>query len=187
MYKEVKIMDNKSVLVVMDIQEGFFGKNSKLPIKNENKNKFLNGISELIDAWMTNKNEVVYVKTVYGKWTPLNFFTKSAVKDGTKGIDLIDSIYRNGCPIFEKHSTNVFTNKDFEKYLLNGQFKNVVICGVFAEYCVNQAAIGAKKKEFNVFVVKDLIGYRNRKKFNLFLERMKKNEIYIVEGKDVPS
>jgi len=81
----------------------------------------------------------------------------------------------------------VFTNKDFEKYLLNGQFKNVVICGVFAEYCVNQAAIGAKKKELNVFVVKDLIGYRNRKKFNLFLERMRKNEIYIVEGKDVPS
>jgi len=180
-------MDNKSVLVVMDIQKGFLGDNPKLPIKNENKNKFLNGISKLIDAWVRNKNEVVYVKTVYGKWSPLNLFTKSAVKDGTKGIDLIDSVYRNGCPIFEKHSTNVFTNKDFEKYLLKGQFKDVVICGVFAEYCVNQAAIGAKKKEFNVSIVKDLIGYRNRKKFNLFLERMRKNEIYIVEGKDVPS
>ena len=58
-------MDNKSVLVVMDIQKGFLGDNPKLPIKNENKNKFLNGISELIDAWVRDKNEVVYVKTVY--------------------------------------------------------------------------------------------------------------------------
>ena len=180
-------MDNKSVLVVMDIQKGFLGDNPKLPIKNENKNKFLNGISELIDAWVRDKNEVVYVKTVYGKWSPLNWFTKSAVKDGTEGVDLIDFIYINGCHVFEKNSTNVFTNKDFEKYLLDGKFKNVVICGVFAEYCVNQAAITAKKKGFNVSVIKDLIGYRNSKKFNLFLERMKKNEIYIVEGKDVPS
>jgi nicotinamidase-related amidase len=180
------MMDNKSVLVVMDIQKGFLGKNPKLPIKNENKEKFVNGISELIDAWITNKNEVVYVKTVYGKWSLLNLFTKNAVKDGTEGVDLVDSIYINGCHVFEKNSTNVFTNKDFEKYLLDGKFKNVAICGVFAEYCVNQAAITAKKKEFNVFVVKDLVGYRNRKKFNLFLERMKKNEIYIVKGKDVP-
>jgi hypothetical protein len=30
-------MDNKSVLVVMDIQEGFLGENPKLLIKNENK------------------------------------------------------------------------------------------------------------------------------------------------------
>ena len=58
---------------------------------------------------------------------------------------------------------------------------------MFAEYCVTKAAIGAKKKKLNVFVVKDLIGYRNKKKFNLFLERMKENEIYIVEGKNVPS
>jgi len=171
----------------MDIQKGFLGDNPKLPIKNENKNKFLNGISELIDAWVRDKNEVVYVKTVYGKWSPLNWFTKSAVKDGTEGVDLIDSIYINGCPIFEKNSTNVFTNEDFEKYLSDGKFKNVFICGVFAEYCVNQAAITAKKKGFNVSVIKDLIGYRNRKKFNLFLERMKKNEIYIVEGKNVSS
>lgn len=181
------MMDNKSVLVVMDIQEGFLGESPKLPIINEKKNKFLNGISKLIDVWIANKNEVVYVKTVYGKWSPLNLFTKSAVKYGTRGIDLIDSIYRSGCPIFEKHSTNVFTNKDFEKYLLKGQFKDIFICGVFAEYCVNQAAICARKKEFNVFVVKDLIGYRNKKKFNLLLERMEKSEIHIVNGKSVLS
>jgi hypothetical protein len=30
-------MDNKSVLVVMDIQQGFLGENPKLLIKNENK------------------------------------------------------------------------------------------------------------------------------------------------------
>jgi nicotinamidase-related amidase len=50
-------MDNKSVLVVMDIQQGFLGENPKLPIKNENKNKLLNGISELIDAMLRDKNE----------------------------------------------------------------------------------------------------------------------------------
>jgi hypothetical protein len=32
-----------------------------------------------------------------------------------------------------------------------------------------------------------LIGYRNREKFNLSLDRVGKNGIYIVEGKDVPS
>jgi hypothetical protein len=62
---------------------------------------------------------------------------------------LSDSIYKNGFPIFEKHSTNVFSKRNFEKYLLKGQFKDGVICHVFGDYCVNQAAIGAKKKEFN--------------------------------------
>ena len=34
-------MDNKSVLVVMDIQEGFLDENPKLPIKNElNQNRW---------------------------------------------------------------------------------------------------------------------------------------------------
>ena len=42
-------MDNKSILVVMDIQEGFLGDNPKLPIKNENKNLFLNGIEQHLE------------------------------------------------------------------------------------------------------------------------------------------
>ena len=45
------------------------------------------------------------------------------------------------------------------KIFLDEKFKNVAFCGVFAEYCVNQAAIGAKKKGFNVSVIRDLIGY----------------------------
>ena len=45
------------------------------------------------------------------------------------------------------------------KFLLDKKFKNVVFCGVFAGYCVNQAAIGAKKKGFNVSVIRDLIAY----------------------------
>ena len=34
-------MDKKSVLVVMDIQEGFLGENPRLPIMNENKNELI--------------------------------------------------------------------------------------------------------------------------------------------------
>ena len=178
-------MANKSVLIVMDIQEALVGENPILPIKNDNKNLFTNEISALIDVWQENKNEVAYVQSVYGKWSILNLFTKSAVRVGSKGIDLVDSAYRQGCPIFEKNAVNVFSNKDFEKYLKEGQFKNIYFCGVFAEYCVNQAAMTAKKKGYNIFLVRDLIGYQKKDKFISLLEKWKKNGIGITERKDV--
>ena len=87
-------MARKSLLVAVDIQEAFLGENPILPIVNENKNQFLNEISTLIDTWQANKNDVIYVQSVYGKWSILNLFTKSAVRVGSRGIPLVDSAYR---------------------------------------------------------------------------------------------
>ena len=112
----------------MDIQEGFFGEKAKLPIHNENKNSFLNDISQLIDTWIINGRDVIYVQTVYGKWSLLNLFTNSAVKAGTIGTRLISSIYKNGFPVFEKSTPNIFTNPDFEKYLQEHHYREIVFC-----------------------------------------------------------
>lgn len=178
-------MARKSLLVAVDIQEAFLGENPILPIVNENKNQFLNEISTLIDTWQANKNDVIYVQSVYGKWSILNLFTKSAVRVGSRGIPLVDSAYREGCPIFEKNSINIFSNKDFEKYLRDGQFKDVYFCGLFAEYCVNKAVTTAKKKGFNVSIVRDLIGFQKKEKFTSLLRKWEKSGINIIEKKKI--
>ena len=176
-------MKHKSALVVMDIQEGFLGEEAKLPIYNENKNSFLNDISELIGTWIKNGNDVIYVQTVYGKWSLLNLFTNSAVKTGTKGTRLISSIYRKGFPVFEKNTTNIFKNDDFEKHLQEHHYREIVICGVFIEYCVSKAAFTAKNKGYKVSVINDLVGYRNKEKFVVILKKLEKAGITL-NGKD---
>ncbi|PKL52002.1 MAG: hypothetical protein CVV37_03460 [Nitrospira bacterium HGW-Nitrospira-1] len=176
-------MKHEPALVVMDIQEGFFGEKAKLPIHNEDKNSFLDDISELVGTWTKNGRDVIYVRTIYGKWSPLNFFTKSAVKAGTEGASLISSIYRKGFPVFDKNTPNIFTNPDFEKYLQETHHKEIVICGVFIEYCVSRAAFTARNKGYKVSVIKDLVGYRNKDRFVAILKKMEKAGITL-NGKD---
>lgn len=167
-------MKNEQVLVIMDLQDGFIGDRAKLPICNENRDSFLTRCVDLINYWTQRGGNLIYVLTIYGKWSPLNIFTNSAVKIGTPGTELVNGIYKEDSPVFVKNTTNVFSNTAFDAHLVEQQYRELFICGVFIEYCVSKAAYVALQKGYKVSVVSDLVGYRNLNKCEKIMGQMKK-------------
>lgn len=75
----------------------------------------------------------------------------------------------------EKTSFSAFQQEEFKKALLSCGKKQVIIGGIEIHICVHQTVAELLDAGFEVFVVKDACGSRNKNEFNCGIERMKDN------------
>lgn len=76
---------------------------------------------------------------------------------GTEGHE-IDVDADGGISCFSKNQHSCFSSPEFTEYLRVREVKELVICGFLAEYCVQQTALDALERGYEVVLVKDCIG-----------------------------
>ncbi len=171
--------DPRSALVVLDLQEGYAGTNSRQPVTIPPTNGLIATVNRLIDGAAASGMEVAYVRQVFGN----NLFVRlhGGKRQGRIIVDRrIRLINSND---FEKNRTDAFSNGEFERLLINRQVNELYLVGVDAAFCVYYTALGALNRGYKVTVVTDAV--RSRNDMARVLERYRRKGIGVITSEEL--
>lgn len=150
---------NKALLII-DVQNDYF-KDGKLPLYNADE--ALNNIVKLENHFLSNNQEVIYIKHIKNQKNA-DFFEVN-----TYGAELHPqlSVTQNS-NIIEKQFPNSFYETNLQDILIKKKISQLVICGMMTHMCVDSTTRTAKELGFDPVLIhdatatKDLL-YNNKK------------------------
>jgi nicotinamidase-related amidase len=147
----------RKALVVLDLQEGYGGTNTRQPVTIPPATGLITTVNRLIDKAAASGMEVAYIRQVFSN----NFFVRlhGGKRQGRVIIDRRIKVI-NGND-FEKNRTDAFSNRQFEQLLVDRQVDELYLVGVDAAFCVYYTALGALNRGYKVTVVTDAVMSRN--------------------------
>ena len=171
----------KTVLLVLDMQEDFLGKNAKLPIDKEQIPAITAVVNSLIDEFERNGQQIIYVKSEFPKNAIGNRIRHHAAIEGSPGTNIYRKIRISGKAIFAKKEPDAFSNPEFEKYLIANQVNQLVITGVYADQCVLYTTLGALNRNYQVKFVRNGVGDSSENEVNKACETVKEKGAEVIE------
>ena len=147
----------RKALVVLDIQEGYSGTNTRQPVTVYPATGMIATVNRLIDKSAESGMEVAYIRQVFSN----NLIVRlhGGRRQGKVIIDRRIKVINDND--FEKNRTDAFSNRQFEQLLIDRQVDELYLVGVDAAYCVYYTALGALNRGYKVTVVKDAVISRN--------------------------
>jgi nicotinamidase-related amidase len=79
---------------------------------------------------------------------------------------------KSGFRKIEKMEFSLAKIKEFAKELKNKKVTNLIVCGIETHICIQQTVLDCLKKGFEVFLISDSMGSRNRVDHEIALKRM---------------
>ncbi len=170
----------RAALVVLDLQEGYSGTNTRQPVTIPPANGLISRVNSLIDRATLSGMEVAYIRQVFGS----NLFVRlhGGKRQGKVVIDRRIKVI-NGND-FEKNRTDAFSNRQFEQLLLDQQVDQLFLVGVDAAFCVYYTALGALNRGYKVTVVTDAV--MSRCKMEGVIEKYRRKGIGIITSEEFP-
>jgi nicotinamidase-related amidase len=78
---------------------------------------------------------------------------------GTPGVEIVEELTpRPGDIVIDKSRPSVFVGTRLEPYLSANGIRNLVLCGVTTNICVESTARDAAQRDYDTFVVEDAVG-----------------------------
>lgn len=152
-------IDNKSVLFIIDMNNGFAKSG---PLSSKRVEKLIPSIVEDVEIFNSFNNPII-VFTDSHKKECLEFKSYPIhCLENSYESEIVDEIKQfNDIMIIKKSSTNAFLEEETKKYIdsfVRDGYKNFVLCGCITEVCVKQFAQTLKaylnviNKDINVIV-----------------------------------
>lgn len=135
----------RSMLLVVDVQNGFV---------NEHTRQVIEAVNRLIGAFSGRSEPVAFTRFVntpgsgYARWIGWTRFMQGPENDLFDALDVGDS------PVFVKHAYTAFT-PEFEKHLREHRIERLVLCGIATDGCVLKSAVDAFERGIEPVVVTD--------------------------------
>lgn len=169
----------RKALLVLDIQEGYAGTNSRRPVTAPPAGSMLDTINRLIERAVKADMEVAYLRQVFSN----NFIVR--MHGGRRaGKVIVDRrIMRVNANDFEKNRTDAFSSRQLEQLLIDKQVNEIYLTGVDAAYCVYYTALGALNRGYTVHVVLDAVA--SRATMDDVVQRYMKKGIGVVTSKEL--
>ena len=166
----------RKALLVLDLQEGYDGKNPRQPATAPAAGSMFSTVNRLIDIAANNGMEVLYIRQVFSS----NFFVR--LHGGRQvGRVIVDRrITKINDNDFEKNRTDAFSNRNLEQYLIDHQVDELYLTGVDAAYCVYYTALGGLNRGYRVHVVSDAV--TSRVSMSEVIQRYRRKGIGILTG-----
>jgi nicotinamidase-related amidase len=173
--------DPQKALVVLDLQEGYSGTNTRQPVTIPPATGMLATVNRLIDNAKASGMEVAYIRQVFGN----NLIVRlhGGRKRGKVVIDRRIKVINNND--FEKNRTDAFSNRQFEQLLIDRHVAELYLVGVDAAYCVYYTALGALNRGYKVTVVSDAV--MSRKNMAAVLELYQRKGIAVITSEQLIS
>jgi len=171
--------DPKKALVVLDIQEGYSGTESRPPVNRTPATGMIAVVNSLIDKAETSGMEVAYIRQVFG--SNLIVRLHGGRKLGRVIVDRRIKVINSND--FEKNRTDAFSNRQFEQLLIDRHVDELYLVGVDAAYCVYYTALGALNRGYKVTVVTDAVA--SRKSMTTVLERYRRKGIAVITSEQL--
>jgi nicotinamidase-related amidase len=164
-----QVMKDRALLVV-DIQNDFTGANAKLPIDKSQAEEIICNLNQLIESAYLTRLNVIYIGNQYSRFDPLNIFRNFAAISGSEGAKLDPRLIVINQNYFSKCKTDAFSNPELIKFLKQNQIDEVIVAGVYADYCILATVKGAIKHGLRVKVLADGVGTKSSKKRQICLK-----------------
>ena len=138
-----------NALLIIDIQEKIIR-----PIFN--RDSIIKNIKKLIDAY-----QILEENIFLSEQNPLKL-----------GVTIPELLPREGVKKFEKMEFSLVKVKEFFNELKNKKITNLIVCGIETHICIQQTVLDCLEKGFEVIIITDAIGSRNRVDHEIALQRM---------------
>lgn len=170
---------SKKIFIVIDMQNDFI--DGSLPA--EGAKEIIKPLYQKIEAYLQQGITVVYtmdthytdyLQTEEGKNLPILHCQK-----GSKGWQLVDTIYKNNAMIFEK---STFIAYSLVEYLKNTSYTLIELAGLCTDICILENALYLQKKlpHLTIAVHKDLTAGTTKEKHASALQLLKEKGITIL-------
>ncbi len=182
--KGVKIaqyLEEKSALLVIDIQEDFSGSYSRNAYKDTDV--FTSNVNRIIDSANYKGISVIYIRHEFEGLLG-EFFSR--VLGGGKGLkgspgSQIDKRIKVVSDyVFTKPKGDAFANPEFEKYLITQHINKLYLVGLDGCFCVNHTIEGAINRGYKSILIKDGVATSMPKYWDKILSKYNKKGIEII-------
>ena len=144
-----KLLTRVNGLLIIDVQEKIIR-----PIFN--KDLITKNIKKLIDAY-----QVLEENIFISEQNPYKL-----------GATLPELLPKTGFKKIEKMEFSLANIQEFLKELKNKKITNLIVCGVETHICIQQTVLDCLQKGFEVILITDAMGSRNRVDHEIALQRM---------------
>ena len=144
-----KISPKVNALIIVDIQEKIIN-----PVFN--KDSITKNIKKLIDAY-----QILEENIFVSEQNPLKL-----------GKTIPALLPKGGFNKIEKMEFSLAKIQEFSKELKNKKITNLIVCGIETHICIQQTVLDCLQKGFDVILISDAMGSRNRVDHEIALQRM---------------
>ena len=144
-----KLSSKVNALIIVDIQE-------KIIRQIFNKDSIIKNIKKLINAY-----QILEKNIFISEQNPLKL-----------GVTISELLPTSGFRKIEKMEFSLASIKEFLKELKNKKITNLIVCGIETHICIQQTVLDFLQKGFEVILISDAIGSRNRVDHEIALQRM---------------
>jgi nicotinamidase-related amidase len=184
-FNEITKIDNydnpQKALLVIDMQIDYIDENGKFPIERRQINNLIETVNNIIADFNDNDYQIIYIRRFFRKNDIQNIFRNFAVIEGTAGAEIDPRINIVSDNIFDKYTPSAFSNKRFENFLIRNQINELYVCGVMADECVYETALGAFDRNYKVNYISNAVGSSSVKKIENAIEKLRNKGINIIE------
>jgi nicotinamidase-related amidase len=149
-------MENKTALLVIDIQEAMTGKDASIDFGYERCAGLITNANRLVEHAQKNGWEIAYVAEAV-PWYNLvpAAVTGFRFMKGSKGAAFDRRLNIVNDNVFDKMFASAFSNRRLKKFLEERDVERLVICGLAADACVTATSKGGLARGFRVTVASD--------------------------------
>ena len=144
-----KLSPKVNALLIIDVQE-------KIIRAIFNKDSIIKNIKKLIDAYQILEDNIFV-----SEQNPFKL-----------GATIPELMPKNGFKKIEKMEFSLANIKEFLKELKDRKITNLIVCGIETHICIQQTVLDCLKKGFEVILISDAMGSRNRVDHKIALQRM---------------
>jgi nicotinamidase-related amidase len=142
-------------LLVMDVQKDFVGIDAKMPVAKDEVDSMIANINGITARLQANGNIVIYIRNVFPRNDIANLFRNNAAVENTDGIAIDDRVKQLSDNVFDKAQPDAFSNKSFERFLIDNRINEITVTGVFADQCVYWTSVSALNRGYKVNFMKN--------------------------------
>ena len=147
-----KLTPKVNALVIIDVQEKIIRAIFK-------KDSITKNIKKLIDAY-----QILEENIFLSEQNPFKL-----------GATIPELLPKNGCRKFEKMEFSLAKLEAFSKELKDKKISNLIVCGVETHICIQQTVLDCLQTGFEVILISDAMGSRNKVDHEIALQRMTKS------------
>ena len=144
-----KFSSKVNALLIIDIQE-------KIIRQIFNKDLIIKNIKKLIDAY-----QILEENIFVSEQNPFKL-----------GATIPELLPKTGFKKIEKMEFSLANIQEFLEELKNKKITNLIVCGIETHICIQQTVLDCLQKGFEVFLISDAMGSRNRVDHEIALQRM---------------
>jgi nicotinamidase-related amidase len=147
----------KSALLLIDFQCDFLSPKGRKPVDQTQVRPVLEAAARAIEDFRSSGLPIVAVGNEFRRFDPLNIFRRFASIEGSPGCAWDERLPLTGVQYFPKWGGSAFGNPALEPWLRERGVDELVLTGLYAQFCVSETAKAALKRGFRVSTIDDAI------------------------------